>query len=87
MNNKEDIKNKDTIPEAQKEALMKGITLMFASLPFVFAGPSIMFALGVPRLREGQYDALIVSIIVMIIAGVVGVTGLRRVLKAFFEGR
>ncbi|TVQ79486.1 MAG: hypothetical protein EA358_03535 [Flavobacteriales bacterium] len=87
MNNREDLDNKDRMPEAQRQALFKGITLMFASLPFVFAGPSLLFALGVPRLRHGHYDALIASVVVMIIAGVIGVSGLRRVLKAFFEKR
>ena len=87
MDNREDVTEKDKMPELQKQALFKGITLMFASLPFIFAGPSIMFALGIPRMRDGHYDALVASIVVMIIAGIVGVSGLRRVLRAFFEGR
>ncbi len=76
---------KDRMPEAQKEEIFKGIVLMFASLPFVFAGPSLMFAFGVPQLRDGNPTMLIVSMLVMIVAVFTAVKGLKRILKAFFD--
>lgn len=78
---------KDKIHDDQKKTIFKGIAMMFGALPFVFAGPSLMFGVGIPHLNDGRYAMFIVSIILMILAGVIGVTGLKKVLAGFFERR
>jgi hypothetical protein len=71
--------------EAQRKELFRGIALMFASLPFIFSGPALLFAVGVPQLREGNIYILLLSLLMMLIAGLLGITGLRVVLRAFFD--
>ncbi len=79
------MQEKDKIPTEQKQSIFKGIALMLGSLPFIFLGPSLMFGAGIPQFKEGSYMMFILSIALMITAGIIGVTGLRKVLKAFFD--
>jgi hypothetical protein len=79
------MQEKDKMPSEQKQDIFKGIVLMFTSLPFIFLGPSLMFGAGIPQFKEGNYTMFIVSVALMVAAGIIGVTGLKKVLNAFFN--
>ena len=79
------MQEKDKMPSEQKQDIFKGVVLMFTSLPFIFLGPSLMFGAGIPQCKEGNYTMLTVSVALMVAAGVIGVMGLKKVLKAFFN--
>lgn len=69
-----------------KDKLMKGIRWMAVGFPFIFMGPALMFWLGIPGMRNGNYIAFIMSIVLMGLAGFFCVKGLMTILSAFFDG-
>jgi hypothetical protein len=68
-----------------KDKLMKGIRLMAVGFPFIFMGPALMYWLGIPGLRNENYIAFTISIVLMGLAGFFCVKGLRTILSAFFD--
>ncbi|MCC5916314.1 MAG: hypothetical protein JJU02_03195 [Cryomorphaceae bacterium] len=71
--------------EQQKKEVFRGLALMFAALPFIFSGPALFFALGVPGIRDGDFQMALLSFLLMLIAGLLGVFGLKTVLRAVFQ--
>ncbi|GCD79130.1 DUF6095 family protein [Schleiferia thermophila] len=79
--------NRSDRPHSNKEQLIKGATLMFGSLPFVFSGPVLFYFIGFPLLDEGKTWGILLSTVFSITAISLFVAGLLRVLKGFFDAR
>ncbi len=58
---------------------------MAVGFPFIFMGPALMFWLGIPGTRNGNYWAFGISIVLMATAAFFCVKGLRTILSAFFD--
>ena len=67
-----------------KELLVKGLYQLAFSLPFIFAGPSLYFSLGIRDWNDGRYLWTLVSIVLMLLAGFLFVRGIRMSMRAFF---
>jgi len=68
-----------------KDKLMRGARFLAIAFPFIFMGPSLMFMLGIPAMRQDNIWWMAVSIAVMGIAAFFGVRGILTVLSAFFD--
>ncbi len=64
---------------------MRGVRYMAIGFPFIFMGPTLMFWLGIPYLRQDNYWWLVASIAMMGLAGFFCVKGLLTVLSSFFD--
>jgi len=70
-----------------KERLIKGIRFIAIAFPFIFLGPMLLYALGIPAWQQGNVWWLILSVALMAVAAYFGVRGLRTILAAFFSNR
>lgn len=70
-----------------RDKLMRGVRFLAIAFPFIFLGPTLMFVLGIPEMRSDNYIWLILSILVMAVAGFFGVRGLMTILSAFFDNK
>lgn len=69
-----------------KDKLIKGIRYMAIAFPFIFLGPGLLFLAGIPALRDDNIIWLVISILLMGVAGFLSVKGLRTILSSFFDG-
>lgn len=68
-----------------KDKLMKGVRFMAVGFPFIFMGPMLLTALGIPAMHQENYLWLIVSILLMLTAVYFCIRGLRTILSALFD--
>lgn len=68
-----------------KDKLLSGIRFMAIGFPFIFMGPILLTWMGIPKLKEGNYLWISISILLMVIAAYFCVRGLRTILSAFFD--
>ena len=58
-----------------------------AALPLVFTAPGLYVYLGVPTLEQGRYLWVGICLVLMVAAVVLGVLGLRSIMRGFFGDR
>lgn len=68
-----------------KDKLMRGVRFLAIGFPFIFMGPMLMTAMGIPYSRQGNYIWLVLSILLMCTAAYLAIRGLRTILSAFFD--
>ena len=69
--------------ESNKETIVQGLMRMLYAFPFIFSGPALLVGKG----RTGAWYWGALSIVLMLAAVVLVVTGLRKVLTGFFGER
>ena len=68
-----------------KDKLMRGVRFLAIGFPFIFMGPMLMTAMGIPYSREGNWIWFSLSILLMCTAAYLAIRGLRTILSAFFD--
>ncbi|MAZ96748.1 MAG: hypothetical protein CMP53_04420 [Flavobacteriales bacterium] len=68
---------------SNQELIIAGLFRLAWSFPFIFMGPSLYIGKG----TSGAWYWTAISIAIMLIAVVLAVSGLRKVMSGFFDGK
>ncbi|MDC1022415.1 DUF6095 family protein [Schleiferiaceae bacterium] len=68
---------------SNQELIIAGLFRLAWSFPFIFMGPSLYIGKG----TSGAWYWTAISIAIMFIAVVLAVSGLRKVMSGFFDGK
>lgn len=67
--------------KSNQEKILGGLFRLAWSFPFIFAGPSLYIGKG----TSGEWYWTALSIIIMLVAVALAVSGLRKVMSGFFD--
>ena len=69
--------------KSNQEQIVAGLFRLAWSFPFIFAGPSLYIGKG----TSGSWYWTVISIVLMLVAVFLAVSGLRKVMSGFFDGK
>ncbi|MEC8459178.1 MAG: DUF6095 family protein [Bacteroidota bacterium] len=68
---------------SNQEQIVAGLFRLAWSFPFIFTGPSLYIGKG----TSGSWYWTVISIVLMLVAVFLAVSGLRKVMSGFFDGK
>ena len=68
---------------SNQEQIVAGLFRLAWSFPFIFIGPSLYIGKG----TSGSWYWTVISIVLMLVAVFLAVSGLRKVMRGFFDGK
>ena len=69
--------------KSNQEQIVAGLFRLAWSFPFIFIGPSLYIGKG----TSGSWYWTVISIVLMLVAVFLAVSGLRKVMSGFFDGK
>ena len=69
--------------KSNQDLIVAGLFRLAWSFPFIFVGPSLYIGKG----TSGAWDWTALSIAIMLVAVFLAVSGLRKVMSGFFDGK
>lgn len=69
--------------KSNQDLILAGLFRLAWSFPFIFVGPSLYIGKG----TSGSWYWTVISIVLMLVAVFLAVSGLRKVMSGFFDGK
>ena len=69
--------------KSNQDLIVAGLFRLAWSFPFIFSGPSLYIGKG----TSGTWYWTLISIVLMLVAVFLAVSGLRKVMSGFFDGK
>ena len=69
--------------KSNQDLIVAGLFRLAWSFPFIFVGPSLYSGKG----TSGSWYWTVISIVLMLVAVFLAVSGLRKVMSGFFDGK
>jgi len=69
--------------KSNQDLIVAGLFRLAWSFPFIFVGPSLYIGKG----TSGSWYWTVISIVLMLVAVFLAVSGLRKVMSGFFDGK